>query len=602
MPTLLCTLGTSPAVILEAIFSRLEYYTTVRCITSEGNQKSVEHLFAQLRETGYDNIDLQVETVPGFSSLNTQDDHENFQEALYRFYIDHGLFGPNNEVHVCLAGGYKSMTAALQKATHLFGAGKVFHVFADPYIEIPETGNSRHPETIPEILEGLSNNKIRVIDMGPEPGRSFILNNLDALRKADSKTVFIDKLLSHSDAITKNIDRFHELPFSVLAGLDSSKLEWLETPLIDIDASGFIEQLPKIELHCHLGGFATHDELLKQVREAAENPGSLKTENEPALPEGWPLPQQSIPLEDYMKLGNANGSTLLQDPGCLAKQIELLYEELQNDRVLYAEIRCSPGNYAGMGRSALNVLEDIRSLFQEQMDRAHKNEEWVTHVNLIIIVTRKDKGDLSSISRHLALAVSAFQAGFEDKTCRVVGVDLAGFEYEKTRPEYFRTDFDLAHRTGVAVTAHAGEVDDVESIWQAVFRLNARRLGHALKLRDAEDLFRAVIDRGIGIEMCPYANYQIVGFEPMEGKPSYPLSDYLRAGAKVTVNTDNIGISDASLSDNLKLLPRLCPDFRVIDLLQLQRNALDVAFIPHDERNRLEKQMNKVLWEVIINE
>ena len=47
-------------------------------------------------------------------------------------------------------------------------------------------------------------------------------------------------------------------------------------------------------------------------------------------------------------------------------------------------------------------------------------------VNLIVIATRKQSGDLSDISRHLALAITSAQHLSESGLCRVVGVDLAG--------------------------------------------------------------------------------------------------------------------------------------------------------------------------------
>jgi adenosine deaminase len=181
------------------------------------------------------------------------------------------------------------------------------------------------------------------------------------------------------------------------------------------------------------------------------------------------------------------------------------------------------------------------------------------------------------------------------RRCRVVGVDLAGYETIETRAAYFATEFTAIHRCGIAITAHAGENDDAEGIWQAVFKLHARRLGHALHLHRAPDLHRTVIERRIGVEMCPFANYQIKGFAPMPNRPQYPLLDYLREGVPVTANTDNIGISAASLSDNLLLLPRLCPGITRLEILQLQANALDVAFVSHPERQEIRRQMEAFL-------
>ena len=159
-----------------------------------------------------------------------------------------------------------------------------------------------------------------------------------------------------------------------------------------------------------------------------------------------------------------------------------------------------------------------------------ENQGNTRHVNLIIIATRKQEGDLSDISRHLALAITAAQHIDEPGRCRVVGVDLAGYEATETRAGYFASDFIAIHRCGVAITAHAGENDDAEGIWQAVFKLHARRLGHALHLGQAPDLYRTVIERRIGLEMCPFANYQIRGFFPMPNRAGYPLLDYLRKG------------------------------------------------------------------------
>jgi adenosine deaminase len=165
-------------------------------------------------------------------------------------------------------------------------------------------------------------------------------------------------------------------------------------------------------------------------------------------------------------------------------------------------------------------------------------------------------------------------------------VDLAGFENKETRAALFATDFEPAHRVGLAVTVHAGENDDAEGIWQAVFKLNTQRIGHALHLVDSPDLMRAVADRRIGVEMCPFANYQIRGFAPM-GNKVYPLVIYLNAGIPVTVNTDNIGISSATLTENFLVIPMLCPGITRLDLLRLIRNAIDQAFVSHAMRRRL---------------
>lgn len=90
-------------------------------------------------------------------------------------------------------------------------------------------------------------------------------------------------------------------------------------------------------------------------------------------------------------------------------------------------------------------------------------------MNLIIIGTRQASGDCrAGIARHLALAVTAAEHWRDGSGCRVVGVDLAGYEVPETRAHYFREEFTAVHRCGLALTVHAGENDDAEGIWPAV--------------------------------------------------------------------------------------------------------------------------------------
>lgn len=114
---------------------------------------------------------------------------------------------------------------------------------------------------------------------------------------------------------------------------------------------------------------------------------------------------------------------------------------------------------------------------------------------------------------------------------------------------------------------------------------------------------RTMADRRIGIEMCPYANYQVKGYSPMPGKESqfYPLKLYLKHGIHVTVNTDNIGISGASISDNYLLLAKLCPGITRLEILELIRNGTEMAFIPGAERNKLLTRFNTAVFKTCVN-
>lgn len=587
---LLCTLGSSWAVVPEAFLlgNGAKHYDGVLVLTTTGTQVPVATCRSWFSEH-YPSVTLTVLAVEGLDDLACAEDHHRFEEALLRCY--YSLLTLSEQIDVCLAGGFKTMSSAAHQMADLLGCQCLFHVTAP----VGERFDSHE-----SILSGISDRKIRLINLGPRAGWPTIRElaaEAPGIPK-ESGLIEIDDValrekvyarLEVANRLVASERDLATLPFAQIARWAPSQRHWLEQPLDPIADSEWVRALPKIELHCHLGGFATHGDLLEKVRAAAHDDLPPIKDCDPHG--NWPVPDNAIGLESYRNLGDNNGSALLKDPGCLKKHIQLLYKHLQEQRVQYAEIRCSPANYTQGERTPWRVLSDILEYFAQCQSEASDAGNLAPRVNLIIIATRQTSGDFRThISRHLALAATAAEHWTNESLPRVVGVDLAGFESKETRAHYFREDFTAALRLGLGITIHAGENDDAEGIWSAILDLNTRRLGHALHLQQSPTLLRTVADRRIGIEMCPYANLQIIGFPLDQSVPdasTYPLLAYLEAGVPVTVNTDNISISSASLTENFLLLARLCPGIKRIHILQILRHAVDQSFLTSDGRAAL---------------
>lgn len=607
---LLVTLGMSPAIVPEAYLVPALPFEEVHVLTTESCDPSLVQRFFAEEAPG---VHLTISIVKDVGTLRSEEDHQRFEDALHRWILD--VAPDPARRHCCLAGGFKTISAAFQRASELFGAAEVFHVLADD-CAMDANGKMRPPSTIPEILDAWRQNHLHRIPLGPAPGwpqfeaatRSEYPLEVEVsgpgVRRIGSPDGRLRERIADTTRRMRRIagswDELRALPFAELATWSRGDLEWLRKPLEPGDAN-WIDRLPKVELHCHLGGFATDGPCLDQVRAAATSKDSLPPLKLLERPEAWPkavLPRpEQRALEQYMHLGDNNGSALLKDPGCLRRQCQLLYAHLVSQRVVYAEVRCSPGNYSTATRSPWVVLGEIKTAFDECMAASRRDGSWLCQINLLLIATRRKAGEArAAIARHLALAVTAAEHWQDPLDCRVVGVDLAGFEQRESRAFYFREDFTGVHRCGLALTVHAGETDDAEGIWSAVFDLNARRLGHGLTLAQSPELLQSVAARGIGVELCPYANLQIRGFslDPTQDTslPRYPLLAFLEAGVRVSVNTDNIGISAASLSDNLLLLSGLCPGITRMQILQLQRNSLDSAFLPPATRGQLTQRLS----------
>ena len=198
---------------------------------------------------------------------------------------------------------------------------------------------------------------------------------------------------------------------------------------------------------------------------------------------------------------------------------------------------------------------------------------------------------MSKVYEHIELAQELMGedgSGFP----HLKGFDLAG-EEEAGHPADMRQAFMPMMEKCMHFSIHAGEGQKVERIWEAVYHLNAERVGHGLTLLKNPRLMDRFRDRKIAVEMCPSSNFQIVGFRDnylpeSDGMKRYPLKAYLDAGLRVTVNTDNPGISRTDFTRELHRAARLTPGgLSLWEILLLIRNGFRAAFVGTDMRNEL---------------
>ncbi len=304
----------------------------------------------------------------------------------------------------------------------------------------------------------------------------------------------------------------------------------------------------------------------------------------------------AIDIEEYESLGDLQGSALLQTEPAIQIACRLLMKQAVEHNVRYLELRCSPINYTRGGLMPVEVVDCIRAelaTFRE-------------HIRSSLIFIASRHGRFSDMYRHVEL--------FEDLDKKrgpatepyppIVGFDLAGNE-SACSPEQVRTAFLSLMKKCVHLTVHAGETDDVDKMWQAVYHLNAERIGHGLKLGENPELSRHFLDRRVGIEMCPSSNAQIVGYkdaciEASQHYPVYPLKAYLEQGLRATVNTDNPGISRTNLTREYHRATRLSPHgLSKWQILQLIRNGYKSAFLPRSQRQALIKDAESEISKIV---
>ncbi len=448
----------------------------------------------------------------------------------------------------------------------------------------------------------------------------------------------------------ENFKSLYRLPRREIERLKNTKIG--ASPGNEDNDISWLKKIPKAELHCHLGGVASvqetfeiarankhyilpyeseledifkeHKSIIEGKFTAKEKIRLLEKENrkmssninipeyirntyfllliekdEELLDQLTCITDIPVGITRYEKAGDFQGSKLLQTEEAIKTACSIIYRKAVEDNVRYIEIRCSPLNYTKGGLSEYEVVKAIRRGFKEAERLFSKR----CQVELIFIGSRhRTIGDMK---RHIELALQLAEERHE--SIRVVGFDVAGDE-SVGAPEELRKIFLPLFDRCMRLTIHAGETEEVENIWQAVYHLNADRIGHGLRLLERSDLMEKIKNQGTAIELCPSSNFQIVGYrdfwdDSTNTLPVYPLSAYITSYLPVTINTDNPGISRTDLSSEyLKASRMVAGGLSKWAILSIIRCGFKSAFLPFDEKIKLLLEVDKEICRVLQDE
>lgn len=570
--------------------------------------------------------------------------HAYHSMALEACCMARQYVGPDGGVYISLACGRKTMSADLQDAAYCFGCKMLMHVLGDT-----------DRDALPLSLGAIEGNEVlsQVSDDRMVEDIVRFENNDSFLRKVE-----VRKSQSEHFYTSYYLEQDNRANFHILYTLPPSKIDALRKEHIGTDASKeaeeleYLRRLPKTELHCHLGGVLSAAEMIEVAKsyvpliakEEETNPDykrwldTLPTfvDRMREAPESWkrwygelaaqlnvhkglivapfllafdhqPDRLDSIIYEDYTDernfqqigirqyeaLGDLQGSALLCNEQAIRRTTQILLENCKRENVKYLEVRCSPINYVYKKLSAQKILRAIL----EELDKQR------AHIKSSIVIIASRHGEESKIKESIELVKSMKGNPLFFEYFR--GFDLAGAEEVREAKE-LRDVFLEIMKECYNITIHAGETVDSESIWQAVYYLNAERIGHGLTLKENKELQNKLLERSIGIEMCPSSNYQIRGFKdnyyPAEtySLSDYPLKEYLDQELKVSVNTDDPGISRTNVTQELLKAARLTKGgLSKWDILQLLCNGFRTAFYPYKEKRELIQEAEQCLAELI---
>ncbi len=90
--------------------------------------------------------------------------------------------------------------------------------------------------------------------------------------------------------------------------------------------------------------------------------------------------------------------------------------------------------------------------------------------------------------------------------------------------------------------------------------------------------------------MCPVSNLQTGAVKELS---QYPWAKFWSEGVPVTINTDNRTVSDTTLVREWQTLEGAFGPFDREILAQAADHAIDVAFLPMEEKEKLKKELRE---------
>lgn len=296
-----------------------------------------------------------------------------------------------------------------------------------------------------------------------------------------------------------------------------------------------LERYGKIDLHLHLDGSLPAGTIFR----LAEKDGiRLAARTEEELVPYLTVKRDCRDLNEYLRCFEIP-LMVLQTAENLEIAAYELGRELKKKGLSYAEIRFAPQLH---GKNGMTQEEAVQAVIAG-LHRAMEESGDAICLQAILCCMRGDGAHEANLETVRAAAKFLGKG--------VVAADLAGAEGLYPTGDY-EEEFILARNLGVPVTIHAGEADGPESIWKAL-EFGAVRIGHGVRAIEDERLMKELVCRGIPLEMCPTSNLQTKAVEKLS---EYPLREYLRRGIKVTVNSDNMTVSDTWVGNEFVLLSK----------------------------------------------
>jgi adenine deaminase len=326
----------------------------------------------------------------------------------------------------------------------------------------------------------------------------------------------------------------------------------------------FIRAMPKAELHLHIEG--TLEPELKFTL-AERNGIALPAASAAELRASYAFDDLTSFLAAYYE-----GMEVLRTAADFYDLAWAYLERAHGEGVRYAEIFFDPQAHTGRGVAFDTVIGGLRRAVLAA------RRELGLRSQLIMCMLRDQPASY-------AMATLLQSLPYRDW---IVGIGLDSDE-KGHPPREFAEVFKRARAEGYQITMHCDvdQEDSAEHIRECMYLIGVDRIDHGVNILESEELTAELRRRGMGLTVCPISNRWVTG--NLKGSQ---LRRMLDLGLRVTVNSDDPAYFGGYVTDNL-LAAQDAAGLRPAELLQLQRNAIEIAWLPPAVRDQLLAEVDR---------
>jgi adenosine deaminase len=301
--------------------------------------------------------------------------------------------------------------------------------------------------------------------------------------------------------------------------------------MISSDLKTEIANIPKIDLHRHLEGSLRLSTILDIiVRESLDLP-----RDEASLARLVQVsPDEPRDSENFLAKFKPLRA-IYQSPEIIKRVVRETVLDAAADGICYLELQFTP---VALSQARGFDLKDVVDWVEEAAIDATTE----TQIGL---------GLIPSINRHEPVVMAEWVAQLavdRQKPGGIVGLGLAGNEAEYSA-EPFEGIFREAKEAGLKLTIHAGEWSGPETVRHAIEVMLADRIGHGIRVMEDKKVVAIARERRPIFEVCVSSNLHSGIIKRLK---DHPLPKMIEAGLQVTLNTDDPGISNITLSDDYR--------------------------------------------------